>query len=294
MRNSTTALSLLLTLFMAAPVLAAQPEQSVPAAAVAPAVWKPKASERLVKLPPSYLKKSLEHDFAQSPLADAIGQVDEDIDLKTQTLGDLQTAIEQADGELAVELRHQFLAQKREYIQLMAKKSDLNRRHLQTRQKILARLLEKVDGRRGPVTPARAQLVAAQQNARKRFAKSRDQVDMLALATPAAPESRYARDYAKNLSAIEKLSEAINHHPMNGSPTAGAATKQDQLRQMLADAQAGLALLDQERTMLGYMAKLVALDAMALSEQVMDAELADSGLPRTDTPAQAVNFFVNK
>ena len=34
--------------------------------------WSPKSSERLVKLPPSYLKKSLDRDLAESQLGTAI------------------------------------------------------------------------------------------------------------------------------------------------------------------------------------------------------------------------------
>jgi hypothetical protein len=41
------------------------------------------------------------------------------------------------------------------------------------------------------------------------------------------------------------------------------------------------------------MAKLVALDALALSEQVMDGELLDSDIPATASPASAVKYFVN-
>ena len=41
------------------------------------------------------------------------------------------------------------------------------------------------------------------------------------------------------------------------------------------------------------MAKLVALDAMALSEMVMDTDLADSDIPEMGGPAEAVKYFVN-
>ncbi|MBT6910663.1 MAG: hypothetical protein HOA21_05880, partial [Rhodospirillaceae bacterium] len=96
-------------------------------------------------------------------------------------------------------------------------------------------------------------------------------------------------------SAVEALVAAISSHPMNvraqmaGQP----ATKADFIRQMLADTQAGVAILEQEQNIIGYMAKLVALDAMALSESVMDAELGDSDLPSVSSPASAVKYFVN-
>ena len=78
------------------------------------ATWRPVASEKLVKLPANYLKKSLDHDFSKSALAAAISDADAELSLKGQTLGDLRAAIEQSGGELAVELRHQLLTQKRD------------------------------------------------------------------------------------------------------------------------------------------------------------------------------------
>ncbi|MGE4658089.1 MAG: hypothetical protein AAEI08_04060, partial [Gammaproteobacteria bacterium] len=69
-------------------------------------------------------------------------------------------------------------------------------------------------------------------------------------------------------------------------------TKEEYLRKMLAEIQAELALIDQEEGMLGYMAKLIALDAMALSEEVVDFEIADSDVPIVSV-ASSVTFFTN-
>jgi hypothetical protein len=43
---------------------------------------------------------------------------------------------------------------------------------------------------------------------------------------------------------------------------------------------------------IGYMAKLVALDATALSEDVMDAELVDSDVPAATSITSSVGFFI--
>jgi hypothetical protein len=112
--------------------------------------WQPVASEKLIKLPANYLKKSLDHDFAQSALSAAIQDTDGEIGLKGQTLEDLRRAIEQAEGELAVELRHQFLAQKREFITLMKRKADLRQRHMATKQRTLERLLKNWARKKAP------------------------------------------------------------------------------------------------------------------------------------------------
>ncbi len=256
--------------------------------------WRPAASERLVKLPARYLKKSLEHDFAQSELGLALRDLDTEIGFKSLTLGDLQAAIVVADGELRTELRHQFLGEKRAYIDMAARKLELRRKHLETRERLFERVLDKLGRDKASMTPARIRLVAQQEQARERFRASISKVDMALLRTSAAPESRYAREYAKNLTAIETLVRAIEGHPMTASAEVDgiAMTKRDYIHQMMAETQAGLALLDQEETVLGYMAKLVALDALGLSEEVMDAELADSDVPETGGLISAVGYFV--
>ena len=75
-----------LVLFLATGALAATPS------------WQPSASERLVKLPSSYLKKAIDRDFAESELSSALDDLKSRAALKTQTLKDLQAAIDKADG----------------------------------------------------------------------------------------------------------------------------------------------------------------------------------------------------
>ena len=145
------------------------------------------------------------------------------------------------------------------------------------------------------MTPARLQLVSRQHQARERFKGSLEKVDLSIVAASSVPDSKYAQEYAANMGAVESLVAAIGDHPMNNQPRldGGPVTKGDFIHQMLADAQAGMAILEQEQNILGYMAKLVALDALALSEQVMDGELLDSDIPATASPASAVKYFVN-
>ena len=88
-----------------------------------------------MKLPARYLKKSLDRDFAKSELGLAIGQVNDDIGFKSRTLGDLNGAIGKADGAVRTELRHQFLAEKRAYLELVAKKHALRRKHVAAKKR---------------------------------------------------------------------------------------------------------------------------------------------------------------
>jgi predicted HTH domain antitoxin len=258
--------------------------------------WRPEVSERLVKLPASYLKKSLDRDFAKSGLGLAIEGLDDEIGFKSRTLADLDGAIGKADGAVRTELRHQFLAEKRAYLELVSRKHALRRKHVASKKRVLEGLMRRIRRDNTEMTPVREKLIESQQAARQRFEATVSAVDIKLLATSAAPESRYSREYGKNLTAMETLIRAIDDHPMNAQPVIDGQTvsKGDYIRQLIADTDAEIALIQQEETILGYMAKLIALDATTLSEQVGDAERIDSDVTDRSDVTSAVNFFVGK
>jgi hypothetical protein len=262
------------------------------AAAVDPD-WRPQASERLVKLPASYLTKSIDHDFADSALGKALQGADENLGLKMKTLADLKAAIANAEGELRTELRHQLLAEKRAFLELASRKNELQRKFMATKQRLFEDMMQRLVETKGGASPARRALIKQQTAAHARFQGTLSKVDMRLFESTAAPGSKYSRKYEQNVAAIEKLRGRIQNHAMNPAKTDGVAlTKEEHLRQLLGETQADLSILDQEETMLGYMAKLVAFDAMSLSEEALDAELADSDLPADFSPAGAVDLFM--
>ncbi len=256
--------------------------------------WQPQASERLVKLPATYIKRSLEQDFTRSELGQALRDIDTEIGFKAETLTDLQGAIEASEGEVQTDLRHQFLIEKREYIDLVSRKIELRRSALEKKSGVLEKLMKRMGEEEASLTPVRRELIANQEAARDRFENSISGVDMKLLETSVAPESKYSQQFATNLSAIDTLTRAIEGHAMNQQPEIDGmvVTREGYVRQMIADAQAELELIGQEETILGYMAKLVALDATALSEVVAEAELVDSAIPEGDSLTGAVGFFV--
>ena len=260
--------------------------------------WSPKASEQLIKLPGDYLKKAVDNDFARSRLAAELTRLDKNIALKQQTLADLQEAVERADGDLRLELQHQFLAEKRNYIELMKEHQDLRSRRARTKMRLYEGLLAKINRSKRATTPQQAALISNQTAARERFEASAAQIDTRLLASSATSESRYAREYAKNLAAIESLVQAVKSHPMNQAPQIAGVpvSREEYLRQLVAENQAEIAVVGQERTILGYMAKLVSLDALALSEGIdaaPETELAEAGDRETGVTG-AVDFFVSR
>jgi hypothetical protein len=257
--------------------------------------WSPESSEQLVKLPSSLIKKSLDRDFLDSSLGRALSDTDTALGDKTRTLQDLKAAIARADGEVELDLRHQFLGEKRDWLDLMSRRTDLRRLQVETELKVFEGMLARLNRDNAAMTPAREQLIARQEGARQRLESSIAQADQTVFESAAPSTSRYSSKYAENMAAIENLVAAISRHPMNPEITGAGVpmSKAEAIRGMLVRAQAERAILEQEETVLGYMAKLVALDALALSEQALDAELADSDLPGRDGPADMVGLFAN-
>ena len=235
--------------------------------------WRPAPTERLVKLPSVYLKKVIERDFSESDLANAIGDRDARIALKGKTLADLRDAVDDAEGEMRTELRHQFLAEKKEYVKLLGERQELHRKQLRTKVRLYGRILKGLKRKTG--TSATTQrLLKKQEEARERLERTTLSVDMKVFGFGVGGESKYSREYQKNMQSVQTLMAALKDHPMNAEAENDGKriAKEDYVRQLATNAEAEMALLDQEGTILGYMAKLVALDAMALAENLSNLD----------------------
>jgi hypothetical protein len=231
--------------------------------------WRPAPTERLVKLPGVYLKKVIERDFSESGLADAIGDRDTRIAYKAKTLADLRDAVDDAKGKMRTEFRHQFLAEKREYVKLLGERQDLHRKQLRTKIRLYGRILNDLKHKSGS-SEATQQLLKKQEEARERLERTTLNIDMKVFSPGVGGESRYSREYQKNIEAVKTLMAALKDHPMNAKAEIDGKRigKKDYVRLLATNAEAEIALLDQEETILGYMAKLVALDAMGLAENL--------------------------
>lgn len=278
-----------LTIFFG--ILLMQPLQVV--AAGSEPTWHPLASERLVKLSTKNLEKSIARDFRGSGLSQAISVKHEEISLKVQTLKDLKGAIEMAEGDVRIELRHQLLAQKRDLLNLMSSRSELRGKHLKTKSKLYSRVLDSIQEKEIGQDPATQTLVSRQEAAAERFNSTFKDIDMKLFENSSAPESRYNKKYNENLKAIEKLVRKTEAHGMNVSESEDATDKKTYVRRLISDTEAEAALIAQEEKIIGYMAKLLSLDALELSEEASDPDLADSSLPAQTGAAVVVDLFTN-
>ena len=259
-------------------------------------VWRPVAGERLMRLPAGYLDRAIDRDFRDSPLAAALDEAGRELTDRSAGLGELQAAVEAAAGEERDALRQRFLEEKQAYLQLMGRRHDLERRRLETRLALYGTLLSRLQREdAGAEDPATVRLAEERQAAQHRFQASVDKVDAALFARGAAAESRYGAEYRRHAQAVDRLAAAIAGHPMNRAPEVDgrALDRHGLLRHLAAEAEAEMALLDQQDLVLAYMAKLVALDAMAMADELAARDPEAGDRPEIRDASAAVRYFVD-
>ena len=232
--------------------------------------WQPVASEKLIRMPAKYMDASIESHYQKSALASSINGLDAQVQMEVARMQESQQAMANAEGEQAQLLQQQFLTAKSNYLELMHEKHQLTEKVLTKKAALYQKIMKKLQRKKGLVQdPVSVRLVAKQQAARQRLNKASAQVDALLLQQTPGATSQYQLGYSENLAKIEQLKVAIQQKG-NDSPVLDgqALTREQYLRHLISGVDSALATLDQERLMLGYMAKLVAMGAQALEHEI--------------------------
>jgi len=265
-------------------------------AATNSSAWQPQISEKILMLPSKHLENAVERDFASSPLASDMQTLDEDIQSKVSTIGKLQENQHLYEGAESLEVTHQIIAGKRDYLEMMSGQLDLKRQQLETKRNLYQRLMRqaKASSIRSPQVEQHHLAIDA---ARVRSGAVETQLrDELFFSTN-LEESKFGSEYAENRAAIEQLRSAISNHStnqqivINGEPV----TKAEELNGLMLGVEAELALLSMEEEVIGYMAKLLSLDAMAFAEKVAEASWqSDDGsiMQPPTSPRQNLKMFI--
>ena len=233
--------------------------------------WKPITSEKLIKLPAGYLDRYVEQDFRQSTLARQINSAGTAMQGDLEHIRSLREQVKDSSGEQKTELRHQLLVAKSNYLDALEQKQKLDRSALEKKakvyQSVLRDMLKDKQRRQDPVT---VELLAHQRAARERMQRSITVVDEILAGQPELKRSKYSQQYGENLARVEELKSAIANHMANAAPMIEGqdVSREEFVRYLLANVESERALLDQEQLMMGYMARLVALDAHALEQEV--------------------------
>jgi hypothetical protein len=265
-------------------------------AATNSSAWQPQISEKILMLPSKHLENAVERDFASSPLANDMQTLDEDIQSKVTTIGTLQENQHLYEGAESLEVTHQIIAGKRDYLDMMSGQIDLRRQQLETKRNLYQRLMRQAKSS-SIQSPQVEQHHLAIDAARVRSGAVETQLrDELFFSTN-LEESKFGLEYAENRTAIEQLRSAISNHPanhdivINGEPV----TKAEELNGLMLGVEAELALLSMEEEVIGYMAKLLSLDAMAFAEKVAEASWqSDDGsiIQPPTSPRQNLKMFI--
>lgn len=258
--------------------------------------WKPNLSEKILLLPPQHLEQAIDNDFSKSLLAQDLSDIDQQLSNHVSHIQSLQQAETQYSGEENIEIRHQILEGKKSYVELMGTQLDLKRERLTTKLNYLKRLMNKAK-RKGARLEETSELRALQENAVQRANAAENTLRDDLFETSLGEESKFSQDYSKNKQAIAKLKSMIERHPMNSQlSSAGADSTVGHLNNLILSAEAELAIIDMESEILGYMARLLALDAMALAEDVAIESYGADGLPEPINfiePAEGLQLFLN-
>ena len=282
---------------LSAVVLAATSLSSLPAMANQTG-WSPSISEKILMLPSEHLETAIEQDFDRSPLANELGGLENDISLQINFLSQIQNDLDLYEGEQRLEARHQLIAGKRDYIEMMGTQIDLKKKRLAVKLDIYERLMRKA--RQGAAANSQSASFDAARSAVVNRINSVDSTLREDLFTNTMmPETEFSKAYADNQAAISQLVEAINTHPsqqtistIDGNPI----SREEELRLTILDIQSQMAILDMEDEVLGHMAKLVALDAKAFSVDLAEYQYGVDGYAPAiyNSPANNLHIFINR
>ena len=254
--------------------------------------WRPQLSEKILLLPPKHMNDAIEQDFSKSGLAQNMTSVETQLFDQVSAIGQLKQDLSRYDEQEQIEARHQIIVGKKTYIELLGQQIDLKRERLHTKLGLLKRLDRNLssDTAQQKVASDVAQLQA---DAKSRIegisSKLREQIAL----EPLTKETNFSKAFDKNMAAISALKDAIASHRMQSRlGLDSGATKSDMLRQLMLDTEADLALIGIETELLGHMAHLLSLDAMALAEDVAAQSFTMAMKAQTySSPSDAVPLF---
>jgi len=241
--------------------------------------WHPISSDKLIRLPANIIEKRLQQSFQASPMAIRLVELEGQMEDKVNNVKAIQQSLiqvnEQNDSasndENKVNQQFQLLQNKSAYLDLLQESHALRQSAMVKKQQLYQKVLNKLQHKNNKIVGSETyQLKQAQSKARQRMEKVMADVDLTLLHGAMDKSSPYSSAYSVNTAKIEQLKKALSQHKGNASPSLNGVevSSQEYVRQLLMEVSTEQSLLDQEKLMLSYMAKLVALDAQSLEYEV--------------------------
>ena len=257
--------------------------------------WKPQIVEKMYLLPPKHLNKVLNNDFNKSILALNLQTTDNKIKDRIEKISELNSMLKGASKNETLEIKHQIIINKRDYIKDMSNLLNMKRQKLDTKKSFFQNIQKNIKGT-SLNNKINSEFLNNKNNALKR-AESLDFKILDNTTHSLSKTSKYFKQYQINKDAVKKLKLAIQKHPMSNKNilSKDPKNKMEAVKNYVHNIDTEISVLEMKEEMINYMAKIVALDAMSLAEEVAFDPQNQNEIVSTNfnDPVNVISVFTN-
>ena len=258
--------------------------------------WQPQIVEKMYILPPKQLDRVLNNDFRNSSLYLNLKTADDKIKSRYSKIDQLNKSIPQFKGDEQIELKHQVIVEKKEYITDMSERLKIKREHLLTKKRFFEKIKRKISFQKGDQNfKAQSKFQASREKALKRSKKLDKKISNLLIGNNMSNNSKYFSEYQKTMSAMQQLETKIKSHPkfQENDLLLNSENKLESLNVFIDKLESELSVLALKEQVLTKMAKLVSLDAMELADSLQINIPQGNEFKDVNDPTDSVNLFLN-
>ena len=258
--------------------------------------WQPQIVEKMYILPPKQLDRVLNNDFRNSSLYLNLKTADDKIKTRYSKIDQLNKSIPQFKGDEQIELKHQVIVEKKEYITDMSERLKIKREHLLTKKRFFEKIKRKTLFQKGDQNfKAKSKFQASREKALKRSKKLDKKISNLLIGNNMSNNSKYFSEYQKTMSAMQQLETKIKSHPkfQENDLLLNSENKLESLNVFIDKLESELSVLALKEQVLTKMAKLVSLDAMELADSLQINISPGNEFKDVNDPTDSVNLFLN-
>lgn len=258
--------------------------------------WQPQIVEKMYILPPKQLDRVLNNDFRNSSLYLNLKTADDKIKSRYSKIDQLNKSIPQFKGDEQIELKHQVIVEKKEYITDMSERLKIKREHLLTKKRFFEKIKRKTLFQKGNQNfKAQSKFQASREKALQRSKKLDKKISNLLIGNNMSNNSKYFSEYQKTMLAMQKLETKIKSHPkfQENDLLLNSENKLESLNVFIDKLESELSVLALKEQVLTKMAKLVSLDAMELADSLQTNISPGNEFKDVNDPTDSVNLFLN-
>ena len=258
--------------------------------------WQPQIVEKMYILPPKQLDRVLNNDFRNSSLYLNLKTADDKIKSRYSKIDQLNKSIPQFKGDEQIELKHQVIVEKKEYITDMSERLKIKREHLLTKKRFFEKIKRKTLFQKGNQNfKAQSKFQASREKALQRSKKLDKKISNLLIGNNMSNNSKYFSEYQKTMLAMQKLETKIKSHPkfQENDLLLNSENKLESLNIFIDKLESELSVLALKEQVLAKMAKLVSLDAMELADSLQINISQGNEFKDVNDPTDSINLFLN-